>query len=508
MKKFHTAGLLLAGMWTVFASSNVCLARSPAPDKKIEPGVSSQDEAAIQRIIEVGRTDNQVMQHLDILSNHIGARLTGSAALQEAGRWAADRFKDFGLANARVFEAGTIPVGFYRGQQSGWMIEPQKKPLYFGTSAWSAGTKGVLRAPALLAPSKEEFEEKKDTLKGAWVLTERRERRRRRGSAGDEASKEQEKAQEEQQAKLVSDEELIKAGITGLVRSAQSERIITGGRWPNSWEERPTTPCINMGKSDFGEIRELLKAGREVVLEFDIRNYFCKGPAGFPDVIADIPGTDFPDEYVIIGGHLDSHDEGTGTVDDGVGVATSMEAARILMVSGVRPRRTIRFMLWGAEEQGCYGSKNYVRDNPDLMAKISAVLVHDLGSNYLSSIRITRSMQEDFEKILAPVKSLNPEYPFSIEIVETVKKGSSDHDAFIEKGVPGFLWRQSGRADYSVGHTQRDTYDKAVAEYQKHSAIVVALTAYGVAQLDHLVSRAEMSNEEKADIPNTESSPR
>ncbi len=510
MKRFDTAGLLLAGMWTVLAGNNIGLTQSHTLDKKVEQRVSSQDEATIRSIIEVGRTDSQVMQHLDILSNRIGARLTGSPALQEAARWAADRFRDFGLENARMIEAGTIPIGFYRGQQSGWMIEPDKKPLYFGTSAWSAGTKGVQRGPALLAPSRRDFEERKDKFRGAWVLTEKRERPKSSNRAGDETrkeqEKEQEKGQEEQQGGQVSDEELIRAGVAGLVRSAASERIITGGRWPRSWEELPTTPSVNMGKSNFDEIRELLKAGRDVVLEFDIRNHFRKGPVSFPNVIADIPGTDFLDEYVIIGAHLDSHDEGAGTVDDGVGVATTMEAARILMVAGVRPRRTIRFMLWGGEEQGCYGSKNYVRDNPELMTKISAVFVHDLGSNYLSSIRVTQSMQEDFETVLAPVMSLNPEYPFCIEIVESVKKGSSDHDSFIEKGVPGFLWRQSGRADYSVGHTQRDTYDKAIAEYQEHSAIVVALTAYGVAHLDHLISRAEMPDKDKADISNTKSS--
>jgi Zn-dependent M28 family amino/carboxypeptidase len=132
------------------------------------------------------------------------------------------------------------------------------------------------------------------------------------------------------------------------------------------------------------------------------------------------------------------------------------------------------------------------------MSKISAVFVHDLGSNYLSSIRITKSMQEDFEKVFSPVMSLNQEYPFSIEIVESVKKGSSDHDSFIEKGVPGFMWRQAGHANYSVGHTQRDTYEKAIAEYQEHSSIVVALTAYGVANLDHLISREDMPKKERA----------
>lgn len=503
MRRYYVVGLLLAGIWMVLAGDNICLVQSQTLKEKVEREVSVQDEATIRKIIEVGRSNNQVMEHLDILSNRIGARLTGSVALQEAGRWAVDRFKSFGIENVRMIEGGTIPVGFYRGQRFGWMIEPKEKPLYFGTSAWSAGTKGVQRGQALLTPQKENFEKIKDKFKGAWVLTEKR--RRRRGRRGRNRTdrkeqEEQEKQQEEQQKKQASDEELIESGIAGFIRSARSERIITGGRWPSSWEKLPTTPSINMGKSDFDEIRELLRAGRDVVLEFDIRNHFRKGPVSFPNVIADIPGTDFPDEYVIIGAHLDSHDEGTGTVDDGVGVATTMEAARILMVSGVKPRRTIRFMLWGGEEQGSHGSKNYVRDHPELMAKISAVFVHDLGSRYLSSIRITKSMQDDFEKVLAPVMSLNQEYPFSIEIVESVKKGSSDHDSFIEEGVPGFLWRQSGRANYSVGHTQRDTYEKAIAEYQEHSSIVVALTAYGVANLNHLISREDMPKKDKADI--------
>lgn len=500
MRSYYVVGLLLAGIWMVLAGDNICLAQSQTLKEKVERKVSVQDEAAIRKIIEVGRSNNKVMEHLDILSNRIGARLTGSVALQDAGRWAVERFKSFGIVNVRMIEGGTIPVGFYRGQRFGWMIEPKEKPLYFGTSSWSAGTKGVQRGQALLAPQKENFEKIKDKFKGAWVLTEKRKRRRRRNRTDREEQEEQKKQQEEQQKQQASDEELIESGIAGFIRSAGSERIITGGRWPSSWEQLPTTPSINMGKSDFDEIRELLRAGRNVILEFDIRNHFRKGPVSFPNVIADIPGTDFPDEYVIIGAHLDSHDEGTGTVDNGVGAATTMEAARILMVSGVKPRRTIRFMLWGGEEQGCHGSKNYVRDNPELMAKISAVFVHDLGSNYISSIRITKSMQDDFEKVLTPLMSLNREYPFSIEIVESVKKGSSDHDSFIEEGVPGFLWRQSGRANYSVGHTQRDTYEKAIAEYQEHSSIVVALTAYGVANLDHLISREDMPKKDNADL--------
>ncbi len=102
---------------------------------------------------------------------------------------------------------------------------------------------------------------------------------------------------------------------------------------------------------------------------------------------------------------------------------------------------------------------------------------------------MTEDLRADFEKVLAPVMTLNSEYPFELEIVDSLRKGSSDHDSFLEAGVPGFIWRQTGRASYSVGHTWQDTYEQAIAEYQEQSSIVIALTAYGIANLDHLLSR-------------------
>ena len=114
---------------------------------------------------------------------------------------------------------------------------------------------------------------------------------------------------------------------------------------------------------------------------------------------------------MIVGGHIDSWDGATGATDNGTGVATTLEAARILMKAGVKPRRTIRFMLWSGEEQGLLGSAAYVKAHKDLMPKISAVLVHDGGTNYLSGIGATEAMLSDFEQVFAPVKELDPKLP-------------------------------------------------------------------------------------------------
>ena len=173
----------------------------------------------------------------------------------------------------------------------------------------------------------------------------------------------------------------------------RNELIVTGGAYRIAWDKLPETPVINLVKSQFDEVAGLVKEGKPVVLEFDIRNYFKKGPIPLYNVIADIPGTEFPDEYVIVGGHIDSWDGATGTTDNGTGCATTLEAARLLMKSGIRPRRTIRFMLWSGEEQGLMGSRAYVKDHPELMKKISAVLVHDGGTNYLSGIAATKAMR-------------------------------------------------------------------------------------------------------------------
>ena len=223
-------------------------------------------------------------------------------------------------------------------------------------------------------------------------------------------------------------------------------------------------------RKQFDELAGLLKDGKPVTLEFDIRNYFKKGPIKLYNVIADIPGSELPDEYVIVGGHIDSWDGATGTTDNGTGVATTLEAARILMKAGVKPRRTIRFMLWSGEEQGLLGSAAYVKAHKDLMPKISAVLVHDGGTNYLSGIGATEAMMSDFEQVFAPVKELDPQFPVrSAEGRRPVRR--RQRPRLVPHGQrAGLLLATGGQGRYQhTHHTQYDTFDAAIPEYQKHS---------------------------------------
>jgi hypothetical protein len=443
--------------------------------------VAADEKADIERIISLGRSDNRVMDHLDILCNRIGPRLTGSDNLQNASEWARETLAGFGLENARLEEWGQFAVGFNRGPWFGRMVKPSEKVLTFGTNAWTAGTKGVQQGPALFAPrNEEELAAVRDRLPGAWVLM-------RRPGSNEPLSNEFRKKRDEafKVASIAGTIDLPAMGLLG------SDLIHTFGTPTPAWDKLPTIPSVNLIKKQYDEIAESVNRGEEVVLEFEIRNYFKKGPIRLDNVIADLPGTEWPDEYVVVGGHIDSWDGATGAMDNGTGVAAVMEAARLLTLAGAKPRRTIRFMLWSGEEQGLLGSRSYVRKNPELMKRISAVLVDDGGTNYVSGIQATAEMVSDMEQALAPLKDLDSNMPFKIERVKGLPPIiGSDQDSFLAAGVPGFYLKQSGRANYSrIHHTQYDTFEGAIPEYQRHSAIVIALASYGIANLDRMLSR-------------------
>ncbi|MCA8961770.1 MAG: M28 family peptidase, partial [Planctomycetes bacterium] len=303
----------------------LCLSAAPLTTGELrgdETAAGEKPESArtIETIVRLGREDNEVMSHLDYLVNNIGARLTGSDNDHKACEWAKSQFEKWGLTHPRLEEAGSFPVEFNRGPWSGRMISPEPMALELGTAAWSAGTRGAVRGEAILAPTSSEGLSAADYA-GKWVFSERRRGRRSR-----------DEQQEAREIRTFLDE----AGVAGFVSPGNGKYIRTGGRSPETFDERPTTPRITLLEEQWNQIHERLEKGEKVELEFDIRNHFEPGPAVYYNVIAEIPGTEFPDECVIIGGHIDSWDGATGTTDNGCGVAVAMEAARLLAQSGAR----------------------------------------------------------------------------------------------------------------------------------------------------------------------------
>ncbi len=441
---------------------------------------SQSGDPMIDKIINEGKNRNQSMKHLLHLTQKIGPRLTGSPNALKASEWAAEQFKKFGCKNVRLEQWGEMPVSFHRGsRQSAKMIAPYAADMVFSTPSWSPGTNGPLRGKAIMEPqTEEEFEKVKGQLKGAWVISRSRWGMRAPQAGGDNTLK----------AKIDA------AGINGRVFGANDERVHTSGRFVGlDWNNLPTERRIGIRKSDYERITGYLVFNTSVELEFDIENKFIKGPAKMYNVIADIPGTEKPDEMVIICGHLDSWDGpgSQGANDNGTGSTVALEAARILNAVGAKPKRTIRFILWTGEEQGLLGSRAYAEKHKDEMPKVSAVLNDDGGTNYQGGYSCLASHEKMLTEAIAPVQKAFPELPMKLNVVANFPRGgSSDHASFIPYGVPGFFTQEAGKADYGfVWHTQNDRPEFSVPEYLAQSSTNHAAVGFYLANAPELLAR-------------------
>ena len=290
----------------------------------------------------------------------------------------------------------------------------------------------------------------------------------------------------------------------GFISSSKDERVWTTSS--NDWRSRklsdyPVDVEVNVRQSDYDYLASRVNEGVELQVEFDLQNNLIAGPFPVYDVIAEIPGTEFPEQVVIISAHMDSWDGpgSMGTTDNGTGTAVTIEAARILMAAGAKPKRTIRFALWAGEEQGLLGSKAYIEGlSESELANISAAFVDDGGTNYEGGIPAADWMVEYLAAATAPVNGVfysatDGKY-LNVNIRPTGDKidthGGSDHASFNKVGVPGFFWDEEGRAEYGYGwHTQNDKLDLAIEEYLMQSATNAAIVAYNLANAPEMLPR-------------------
>lgn len=191
-------------------------------------------------------------------------------------------------------------------------------------------------------------------------------------------------------------------------------------------EDVPTTPQVAVQSDHAQQLEALLDEGKEVVVEIQVDSEFKPGPIELNNVVAEIPGTEKPDEVVIVCGHLDSWHQAQGCTDNGTGTTSTMEAARILAKVGVKPTRTIRFILWGGEEEGLLGSVAYVKQHRAEMDKISCAFNHDTGTNWAQSMSVSASMLAPMQRVFAPVMQLkSPEPDFTGPVFNLKKLRSS-----------------------------------------------------------------------------------
>ena len=498
-------------------------------------GAFAQDKV-VKKIIETGTTDNRTMEHADFLANRIGGRLIGSAALTEAEAWVKEQFESWGL-EVMVQEAGQINVGFNRGPWFGRMISEDGMNLHFATPSYTAGTRGKQAGHVLIEPkSRREFDRMKGLLKGAWVLldtesdgmainttTAANEKRAETIAKNEEIDRQNNEIRRwnyehrDEPKELIPYEksvapfykEMVEAGVLGFIRSAKVPLKIMydrAGCYDITMENLPTVCDIMLDEAQFKVVREKVLRKDMFQLEFDIRNHFYRGPVKYHNIIGILRGSKYPKEYVLAGGHLDAYDGGSGAVDDGNGTTVTMEAARLLATSGAKPKRTILFCIWTGEEFGLLGSKFFVENKTVPLDKISNYINRDGGPLCATGVSVPEAMYDDYVSICKPLETINPDFPFTVSKREgqpqprPTRAGGSDHAYFAMNGVPTISFRETDPKGYNfeygeIWHTERDIFNKLIPEYMEHSAVVTAVVLYGIANLDHLLSRKGLYKE-------------
>lgn len=472
------------------------------------------DLAVVERIREEGLERSHIEELARHLTEVIGPRLTGSPGMMQANQWTAERFREWGLTNVQVEPWGEFGRGWANEAFAGRILTPFEQPLRGQPLAWTGSTPGTVRGPAMVAQvaTLEEVAAYQGKLQGRFLLVDgpqptppefehvdRRtsleellEPREEEGGGSSMSDADRQammarmRTQREAQQAL---QELAEAeGAHGFLRiSSRNHGVVRGGgagsRTPGDPEG---LPHVALSREQYNQVWRNVQAGIPVQIEMAVENRFFEEDTRAYNTLADIPGTDKAEELVMLGAHLDSWHMGGGATDNAAGSVIMMEAVRILKELGVQPRRTIRVALWSGEEQGLLGSRNWVRNHPELHDRISAYVNVDNGTGRLRGIwdQSNEAAIPVFEQILWPFRDLG------VVAVRHGNTGGTDHLAFDAVGIPGFNFIQDP-IEYGINthHTELDTFDHLVIDDLKQAAVVVAATVYALAMRDEMMPR-------------------
>ncbi len=515
----------------LLAAATLCV----APGLGDSAIAQSADKAATARLIDEGINHSQVMVTAQHLADVIGPRLTNSPAMRKAEEWTQARFRDWGLANIRK-EGFDFGRGWWIDRSSVRMVSPRPVQLTAIPIAWTPATNGALAAQVIVAPMSkdDDFAAWKGKLAGKIVLVSRPTTGSELNEApfqrltGDDISK-LDRFQQPRYDPEVADRRLKRLDFAkkldaflkseGAVAWAQQSRLdgklIHGEGYLFAAGDTPALPAVELAAEDYRRLARLAKSGDAPVLEIDSLVHFDDSDQQAYNIFAEIPGTDPKAGYVMAGAHLDSWVAGDGAADNGAGSAMIMEAARILMTSGVRPKRTIRFALWAGEEQGLLGSRAYVEKylatrgaagDPKQSGiagyfgwsnrwpitpkpgfnDLAAYFNIDNGSGKLRGIYAENNaaVVPIFREWLAPFAAMGA----SAVVIQ--KTGGTDHVFMQQVGAPGFQFIQDP-LDYDsrVHHTNADTFDHLKGDDMRQASTILASFLLNAANADKALPR-------------------
>lgn len=458
-------------------------AQQPAPTPVL---YSEKTLKELKQIQQTALNSDYAYRQTNYLSNNIGPRLTGSQQAQRAVEYVADEMRKVGL-NVRLQKL-TVPH-WVRGEERGELIEfpgmakgTTQKVVLTALGGSIATAPAGLTAEVVVVNNFDELNALGvEKIRGRIVLLNYKFDQGMAASGfGIDAYR---------QATVYRGGGAVAAGKLGavgvLVRSAgasQNRLAHTGGmRYADDVKK---IPAAAVSFEDAEMIAHLAKQGK-------VRMNLVLTPQTLPDttsynVIADLKGSQKPDEVIIVSGHLDSWDLGTGALDDAVGVAVSMQVPFLLKQLKLQPQRTIRFIAWMNEENGLVGGRTYGQEEEANMQNHFAAIEADLGASHPLGFLFTG--KPEAIAFLAPISKILSEQGAGLSQIQAGGVGA-DIGPLTLKGVPSFAPWFDTRTYFNYHHTAADTFDKVNPKELAENGAVMAVLAYGLANLEQPLPR-------------------
>jgi carboxypeptidase Q len=455
------------GLALLFCFSLHSLAANPA-----EPPAPAQDGTmpALTAIAGQGMMSSEAYDDLEELSDYIGGRVTGSPQAAQAVEWGIRKMKAMGLENVRA-EKWQLSRGWTRISAEAEIEAPIRRRLSIDAMGWVGSTKAGGEEAEIAAVNvnrlEDEMKNNSSTWPGKVLLMVKKGAAPSGGMGGFAKFGEFLKKAHEVHAVAV-------IGGQGGSVAIGMHLTHTGALGFDTYYE---IPVVSMIAEDQQQLDRFIEQGKTVRLKINVQNRVSSGPVDSANVVGEIRGSEHPEQVVVVGGHLDSWDLADGATDDGTGVATTLGAAKAIKLSGFKPKRTIRFVLFTGEEQGLLGSLAYTKMHKDEIANHVAALILDTGQGPV--VKLSLGGRDDLipavKKFTESVKSFG-----EVEVDDNTVFGT-DAGPFILAGLPGINMGQDSPEYKYTHHSAVDTFDKVKPDLLTRDATVMGLAAYWIA---------------------------
>src|SRR5881398_929372 len=446
---------------------------------------STETLADLKRLQQAALTSDYAYRQVAHLSNNIGSRLTGSAQADKAVEYVASELKAIGC---EVQMERVMVPHWVRGEETAALVQfpgqaantTQKIVLCALGDSVATPADGI-EAEVIAVRNFDELKSlPREKVAGKIVLFN--------------YPFDKQMAAEGRGGEAYGEAVLYRAdGPSAVARQGAVACLIrsVGGadyRLPHTGQtdyanDAPKIPAGAVTAEDADLIADLVRQG-------PVKMKLILTPQQLPDaesynVIGDIRGSEHPEQVIIVSGHLDSWDLGTGAIDDGAGVAVSMEAPNLIQKLHLKPKRTIRVIAWMNEENGEAGSKQYAKDHEKQISNHFAAMETDGGAGHPIGVNIKAN--PEVKKMFAPVANILQES--GAGILDLVEHCGADIEPLEKAGVPAFSPIQDNRFYFNYHHTAADTLDKIVPKELEENSAVVAVVAYALANMEQPLPR-------------------